>query len=72
MTKNIDIKINCDSCSQDISPHKTSYPHQYILKVSSEDISINNGVVYAVMIIPPIEDLYFCGIGCLKKWCEDK
>lgn len=74
MSKAIEVKINCDSCNADLSPHVTSYPNHYILKVSVEDIAISSGcVVYAIYINPPInQDLYFCGLACMKNYDKPK
>jgi len=70
--KKEEVRINCDSCNKDISPHLTAYPADYILKVTAENIAQHKEyqVVYAIAIAPPIEnDLYFCNLNCMKQWC---
>jgi len=63
------IKINCDYCNADLSPHTTGYPNNYILKVSLVDIEVHNGAIFSCLIHPPINnDLYFCGLACMKKY----
>lgn len=71
--KNIKTTIICDSCEKDISPIDTQYPHDYILRLSSYDRAYNtSGISYAVIRYAPIEnDLYFCGLQCLKNWIGD-
>lgn len=67
--KIVDTKINCDSCSADISPKNTGYPHNYILKVSCVDTEIIKGAIFACLSYPPINhDLYFCGLACMRNY----
>jgi len=61
--------ITCDECSKDISPQKTSCPRRDILKLSCQNVAINSGAIFAVMLHPLLEeDMYFCGFCCLKNW----
>lgn len=61
--------ITCDTCSGDLSPKCTGYPHEYILQVSALDIALGGGGTYAVICHPPInKDLHFCNIACMKKY----
>jgi len=67
--------IICDSCNSDISPKITSYPHEYILKLSAFDVAEHseNGAIYSIMMVPPLEkDLYFCGLECVRNYLKDK
>ncbi len=71
--KTIETTITCDACERDISPKITSYPHDYILRLTQEDVAICGGATYALMMSPLLErDLYFCGFGCLKKYVTEK
>ncbi len=67
--KKVDIKINCDTCSNDLSPKITGYAAHYIIKITVENISLPGNTIYPVMCHPPIDnDLYFCNLECLKLW----
>ena len=70
MTKEVQTTITCDSCKNDLSPKASGYPHEYILRLTVEDVALfNGGAVYAMMIHPPIgNDLYFCNLKCMKNF----
>ncbi len=60
-------KITCDQCEQDIA--ETGGMPEFRLKLSCEKLPHTGGMVYAVMVYPPIEkSLYFCGTACLGEW----
>lgn len=65
------IKITRDTCSKDLSPKLTKYPHEYIMKVSVQDVAMHSeySVIYSLAMRPPIEDdLYFCGLECMTNY----
>ncbi len=69
--KEVTTKITCDSCGADISPRLSGYSAEYILKVSAMNIAMHeeSQAIYSMMCYPPIkDDLYFCGIDCMKKF----
>ena len=72
----IETKISCDMCSTDMNDTGTS--GYYIgLNVNSRPTKpFNIGEVrttYSVFIHPPLDKNYhFCGLGCLKKFLENK
>lgn len=71
--KEVTTKIICDSCGKDISPRISSYPAEYILKVQAINIAEHQAgqAVYSMMCYPPIDnDIYFCGLACIKKYGE--
>jgi len=73
--KNTITTITCDGCGNDISPEHTTYPHKYILKICCQDVALRSerGAVYAIYMSPPIkDDLYFCGMKCIKKYVTEK
>lgn len=72
MARTIIDKIECDACGKDIGPHKTGYPHAFILKLSAKDMAINEGVVFAIAMRPPTKDLYFCGFDCVGMFVDSK
>jgi len=62
-----DIKITCDNCEKDLS--STAGMPDFRLKLSSESLPNTSDITFAVYVSPDIdEDLYFCGLGCLKEW----
>lgn len=67
--KQVTTTITCDTCGNDLSPRHTGYPAVYILKVTVEDIARHDGMVFAVMVHPPIKhDLYFCNLNCMREY----
>ena len=67
--------IICDSCSADISPKITSYPANYILRVSCINVDQHTEyqAIYSIAMQPPIDnDLYFCNLRCMTQYQEKK
>ena len=67
--------ITCDTCNTDISPRVTCYPRQDILRVTCLNVAqhLEYQMIYSVAMRPIIEqDLYFCGLECMKKYQEKK
>jgi hypothetical protein len=61
----------CSNCSIDITYGNDVY--DWILKLSDHQIYPNGGVVIDIFIQPQLgKDHFFCGLGCLKKWCENE
>lgn len=61
-------KIICDYCQNDLFDEIHSYGYYLSLEVRRHKTS---GVVFDVMLIPPIDqDKHFCGLGCLKQWLD--
>ena len=60
-------EITCDSCERKIE-RQIGYSTHF-LSLSNMYMSPGGGVSYDVMELPILDDdLYFCGIGCLKNW----
>lgn len=65
------INITCDNCKKDLN-FSDGFT-KYALKLSCSALPHNEGYVLDVYVYPPIEnDLHFCGLGCLKKYLEEK
>ena len=72
--KKVETTITCDGCGSDISPQDSSYPHQYILRLTVDDIGRNSsGLVYGIAMYPPLsKDAHFCAEQCVLKWAQDQ
>lgn len=65
------IVIICDTCKSDISPRESGYEAEYILHVQAVNVARHKrgGAIYSMMCHPPIsDDLYFCGLKCMKDY----
>lgn len=64
-------EIKCDYCGKDLST--TSKCIDWSLRVQNINIPCSTSSVTLMDIHPPLPmDLDFCGIGCLKKYFNDK
>jgi hypothetical protein len=72
--KKVETTIVCDGCGNDISPRDSSYPHQYILRLTYDDIGRNTtGLVYGIATYPPMDrEYHFCAEGCIWQWAADR
>jgi len=70
MNKTVE-SIICDGCYKELIQYSSS-PAKYGLVLSSQDFNRNNtGLVYSIVVLPPIErKLHFCDKVCLRAWLD--
>ena len=62
--------ILCDNCKSDLS--QCGPVERYMIELRAIPIPFVGLAVVDVMMLPPIEeDLYFCGLGCLRNWVKN-
>jgi hypothetical protein len=60
-------KVTCDNCNADLT--NTGAMPRFRLRLSSEGLTHNSDMIYAVMVFPEIErDHHFCSKSCLREW----